>query len=135
MISRSEQRRSLVVSLTVYAIILAAIMAAFHIIVATVGGGTVDQWSMLVLVAAALAIVVGAFTMRASLIRRPFAFFVFHVLSFVLVVGSISVHAFLTGWNGPGSGGLVWMVALWSLGLLVHAFASIARGGFADADA
>lgn len=135
MISQSREHHSLVSSLTTYAIILASIMAAFHIVVATVGGGIVDQWSMLILAAAALAIVIGALSMRKSLTQRPFAFFVFHVLSFVLIVGSVSVHAFLAGWNSPVSGGLVWMVGLWSIGLLVHTFASIARGGFADADA
>lgn len=135
MISRAEHSRSLVTHLLIYTIVLAGAMAAFHIVVATVGGGTVDQWSMLVLAAAALVIIIGAVMMRTTLIRRPFAFFMFHVLSFVLVVGSVSVHAVIGGWTGPVSGGLVWMVGLWSIGLLVHAFASIARGGFADADA
>ncbi|PFG29662.1 hypothetical protein [Paramicrobacterium agarici] len=135
MISRSGEERSLVAGLTLYALVLAAVMVVFHVVVVTVGDGTVDQWSMLALAGAALTIVIGARVMRKNLIRRPFAYFVFHVLSFVLVVGSVSVHAFLAGWTGSISGGLVWMVGLWSIGLFVHAFASIARGGFADADA
>lgn len=128
-------RSGLFSRLIVYAIVLAAVMATFHIVVAQVGGGIVDQWSVLVLVAAALVIVIGALMFRRELTTLPFAFFIFHVISYVLVAGSVAVHAFLADWAGTWGGGLVWMMALWSAGLLLHAFASIARGGFADADA
>lgn len=130
-----NEGRSLVLGLATYAIVLAVVMAAFHVVVATVGGGVVDQWAMIALAAAAITIVAGALVLRTMLVRRPFAFFVFHTVSYVIIVGSISVHAFLRGWDGSVGGGLVWMVGLWSVGLLVHAFASAARSGFADADA
>ena len=121
--------------LIVYAIVLAAVMAVFHIVVASIGGGMVDQWAALALALAALVIVIGALILRSTLTTLPFAFFVFHVISYVLVAGSVAVHAFLADWAGTGGGGLVWMIALWSAGLLLHAFASVARRGFADADA
>lgn len=133
--TQSERRRpQLLTSLIVYAVILAIVMAAFHILIA-MRSGIVSQWALIALIVAAAVIIAGSLVLRKVLRTRPFAFFIFHAVSYALVVGSIAVHAFLTDWAGAPGGGLIWMVGLWSIGLLVHAFASIAEGGFADADA
>ncbi len=134
-VSPGGRRSRLFSRMVIYALVLAAVMAAFHIVVAVVGAGIIDQWSVLALVAAAVVIILGALMFRRELTTLPFAFFVFHVISYVLVAGSVAVHAFVANWAGTWGGGLVWMVGLWSVGLLVHAFASISHGGFADADA
>lgn len=116
----------------IYSAVLAAVMAGFHLIAAAAGG--IDAIAMAVLGLSAATIVVGALLLRTPLTRTPFAFFVFHVVSYLAVAGSVSLHAFSANWSGARGGGLAWMIGLWSAGLLVHAFASVARDGFADAD-
>lgn len=118
---------------SIYAVVLGAVMVGFHLLAARVVGG-IDAAALAVLGLAAATISVGACVLRKPLTRAPFAFFVFHVVSYLMVAGSVSLHAFAADWAGARGGGLAWMIGLWSVGLFVHAFASLARNGFADAD-
>ncbi|MEX0153346.1 hypothetical protein [Microbacterium sp. LMI1-1-1.1] len=119
-------------ALLIYSVILASIMGGFHLLAARAGG--IDAVALVVLGLAAATVAIEALLLRRWLTRAPFAFFVFHVISYLTVAGSVSLHAFLTDWVGARGGGVGWMIAFWSAGLLVHAFASLARGGYADAD-
>lgn len=116
----------------IYGLVLSVVMAGFHLVAA--GARGIDLAALIVLALAAVTIAVAAVILRKPLTRAPYAFFVFHVVSYVVVAGSTSLHAFVADWAGARGGGLGWMIGLWSVGLLVHAFASVARNGFADAD-
>ncbi|WP_153009070.1 hypothetical protein [Microbacterium testaceum] len=119
-------------ALLTYCLTLGAMMAGFHVVAARAGG--IDLASLVVLALAAATIAAATVILRKPLTGAPYAFFVFHVMSYVIVAGSVSLHAFVADWEGARGGGLAWMIGLWSVGLLVHAFASLARHGFADAD-
>lgn len=120
--------------LGIFAGVLAAVMTAFHITVRTLGQGAVDIWSLLVLTLAALVVAGGVlFFGRTGAQASPFSIFVLHAVSFVIVAGSIAAHALLVGLTGETGGGLFWMISCWGIGLLIHAFASVWSGGFADA--
>lgn len=116
--------------------VLVAVMNAFHLLIAYRHSVPhADVWALVSLGLAAVVIAIGSWLMRPGLSRRPYAFLVFHVVSYVVTVGSIAVHSLVASWPTQLNGGLVWMVGIWSIGLLVHSYASIAHRGFADADA
>lgn len=117
---------------------MVVIMTAFHLYLAFVSGGVVDLVAAVLLTAAAVAALVGYLRWRARLQFHAFSLLIFHLLSFVIVVGSVSVHAFATSPTGANyrvSGGLVWLVALWTIGLFVHALAANSSRGFDGLDA
>lgn len=116
---------------------LSVVMAGFHLYVSRVTSGVVDIVAILILAVAAAVVVVFLLAWRAALRLNPYSLFIFHAIAYVIIVGSIAVHAF-----GAESavdrfrltGGLVWMVAMWSVGLFVHALAANASQGFDGAN-
>lgn len=112
---------------------LAAVLAGFHLYVA-LGPHVVDVIALGILALAAVVIAVAVWVMRDALRVHPYAFLVVHVLCYVVIVGSLACHA-LVAPAVASWGGLGWLAALWSIGLLVHCFASLRFSGFADADA
>ena len=118
--------------------LLATVMIVFHGYLAFVSEGVVDLIAAAILVAAALLALVSYLRWRQRLAVHAFSLLVFHLLTFVIVVGSVSVHAFATSSSGANyrvSGGLVWLVGLWALGLFVHALAANSSRGFDGLDA
>lgn len=117
----------------IYAGVLTGIMAVFHVYVAAVSQGLVDIIAFSILALDAAAILAFYALWRKRLKFNPYSFLMFHIIAYLITVGSLAVHAFLAPWastDGSMSGGLVWMVALWTIGLLIHTFAAQASRGF-----
>jgi hypothetical protein len=121
--------------LLVFAASLLVVMAVFHVYVSTITRGVVDVVAILILALAAVVMAVFLSVWRAALRLHPYSLLIFHTVAYLIVVASVSVHVFLAAAGGSDdrfrlTGGLVWMVALWSLGLLVHVFAANSARGF-----
>lgn len=98
-------------------------MTALHVLL--IVRSTIDQWSVALLVLAALVLAGTSRLLNAEFRAQPVAFLVFHVVAYLLVAGSLSVHVMAVGGDTNGVDGLKWMVACWGAGLLVHALATV----------
>ncbi|MDQ1084897.1 MULTISPECIES: hypothetical protein [Microbacterium] len=114
-LSSPSPRALLVASL----VMVAAVMTAFHVLL--IQRGSVDQWSVALLLLVAATLVGTLRVLRPEFLARPATFLVVHLVAYLLVAGSIAVHVMATGDQLNGARGLVWMVACWGAGLLVHA--------------
>lgn len=118
--------------LLVFAGTLTVVMMAFHLYLNLATHGVTDIAALLILALAALVVAGFLLAWRTPLRRDPNTFFIFHVISYLIVAGTVSVHAFLVSWISRYylTGGLGWMVAIWSIGLFVHALATNSARGF-----
>lgn len=116
---------------------LTLVMLAFHLYLNLATHGGTDIVAILFLALAALVIAGFLSAWRTSLRLHPYSLLIFHTVSYLIVVGTVSVHAFPASGSGDRyrlTGGLVWMVAMWSIGLFVHALAANSAQGFDDVD-
>ena len=102
---------------------LIATMTLFHVVIEM--RGMVDAWAFALLLLAAAITTTALRRLQDTFERQPVAFLLFHVVTYLVVAGTIAVHLVAAAWPATSNGGLVWMIGLWGVGLLVHSLASI----------
>lgn len=99
------------------------VMVVFHITVSM--RSVVDQWALALLLLAAMILAFAVRSVRFELRGEPALYLAFHVAAYLLVAGSIAVHAMTAASSVLAAAGMLWMVAGWGLGLLVHALSAV----------
>ncbi len=126
-----------------YSLALIALCVINQVVIAVIGN-VIDWRACLMTGVIALYYAIFLITKGKELQRIRFASLVAHAITYVAVVGSFQLHAaFLLfansdqirgtadfpidpGWAGP----TFFMAGFWSIGLIIHAIASIAYGGY-----
>jgi len=104
--------------LTASLLAVTIVMVVFHVVVAM--RSSIDQWALALLLLVAALVALSGRVMRSEFRTAPTLSLAFHVATYLLVAGSIAVHAMAADESISGVSGLLWMVACWGVGLLVH---------------
>ena len=112
-------------NLMIYSGIMLGLMSIFLLLV-TLSHGSVTVLALAVLAVAAVVMVKAQRHISLTLGMNSMRTWLFHLLSFVVIVGTVGLYEVAAGFVGTMMGGLAWLVIGWGVGLVIHTVGMIA---------
>ena len=137
-VDRAVGRRPLgLIDITVYLGGLIVGVAMAHVVIGVVEDGRMTAVGGLMLSGVGLFIAAFMYVRRAAMMQRQYAYYILHVLAFLVVNASFALHTLgmyaadrdgeiTDSWQGV----LFTMPLFWSIGLFVHTLATVFSTGY-----